>query len=226
MKNKKFAIILSGCGGIDGSEIHEAVCLMIAIKLANCDYMCFALNENQKYVFKANKMEQCNEARNMLIEASRLNHGKVYDLNKLNIDKFDALILPGGYGMATSYSNFIICENNTCRKNINYNVKKEISNIINEFHKKQKPIFAGCIAPNLVNRCFSGITLATDENFFNKEILEKMGNKFKICKAGDVCVDKKNKIVSVSFYMTPKVEIDTIFEESVKAVKEIIKLCK
>ena len=29
---KRIAIILSGCGGMDGSETHEAISLMIAIK--------------------------------------------------------------------------------------------------------------------------------------------------------------------------------------------------
>lgn len=40
----KFAVILSGCGVFDGSEIHEAVCTMLSIEQAGCSYQCFAPN--------------------------------------------------------------------------------------------------------------------------------------------------------------------------------------
>ena len=63
----KFAMILSGCGGMDGTETHEAISLMIAIKQAGCNYKCFAINENQKYVINTTGMSQSNEKRNILI---------------------------------------------------------------------------------------------------------------------------------------------------------------
>ena len=45
MSNKpKIAIILSGCGVFDGSEIHEAVCTMLAVEQSGCAYQCFAPN--------------------------------------------------------------------------------------------------------------------------------------------------------------------------------------
>lgn len=37
----KFAIVLSGCGVFDGSEIHEAVCTMLAVDQSGCTYQCF-----------------------------------------------------------------------------------------------------------------------------------------------------------------------------------------
>jgi enhancing lycopene biosynthesis protein 2 len=47
---KKFAIIFSGCGVFDGTEIHEAVFTMLNIKKAGCDYCCFAPERNQYHV--------------------------------------------------------------------------------------------------------------------------------------------------------------------------------
>ena len=222
---KKFAIILSGCGGTDGSETHEAVSLMIAIKQAKCEYMCFALNEKQKYVIHTIGMSQSKEERNILVEAGRLNHGQVYNLDKLSVKNFDGLVLPGGYGTGTSYSNFIKCNGKNCIKNANYVVRNEIKTIIQEFHSQNKPIFAGCMAPIMVNGSLIGIKIMTDEGFYTKDIIEKHNNMYKVCKAGEICVDTKNKIITAPFYMTPKVEIDTIFKESVKGIKEMIKLC-
>ena len=220
-----FAMILSGCGGMDGTEIHEAVCLQLAIRQVGAKYSCFAINKNQKYVIHSYGMEQSSEKRNMLLEAGRLNHGNIHDLTKLNVKHFNALILPGGYGTGTSLSNFIECDGKTCKKNVNYKVVDEIKNVIQEFHNQNKPIFAGCMAPVLVNGSLTGIKIMTDEGMYTKEIIEKHNNEYQICKANDVCVDEKNKIVSVPFYMSQKVEIETIYNESVKAVNEIIKMC-
>ena len=46
-KMKKFAVILSGCGHKDGSEIHEATTLLLSIDQHQCEYQCFAPNRPQ-----------------------------------------------------------------------------------------------------------------------------------------------------------------------------------
>ena len=48
--SKKFAVILSGCGFKDGSEIHEATMSLLAIKKSGCDYQCFAPDIKQHHV--------------------------------------------------------------------------------------------------------------------------------------------------------------------------------
>lgn len=40
--SKKVAIILTGCGVYDGSEIHESTMLMLALSQHSIDYDCFA----------------------------------------------------------------------------------------------------------------------------------------------------------------------------------------
>lgn len=225
---KRFAIILSGCGGMDGSEAHEAISLMIAIKNESADYECFAINENQKYVINGNAKlgikNTANEKRNMLFEAGRLNHGMVDNLNNLDVDNFDGLVFPGGYGTGTSFSNFIICNGNQCNRNFDYNVRDEIKNIIRAFHKKNKPIFAGCLAHILINGSLQGVTIMMDEGKYTAEAVEKNGNFYEIKRAGEICIDKKNKIITAPFYMTPKVAINVIFNESIKAIKALIKM--
>ena len=223
---KRFAMILSGCGGLDGTEIHEATSLMLAIKQEKIDYMCFAIDENQKYTIHSNKPTQQNEERNMLTEAGRLNHGKVYNIKKLNVKQFDALIFPGGYGTATSLSNFITCDNNNCIKNLNYSVRDEIKDIIRNFHEQGKPIFAGCMAPVLINGSLTGITIMTNDTLYTKEIIEKNGNHYEIKVAEEICIDSDNKIVTAPYYMAQNADIRTIYVESVKGIKEIIKMCK
>ena len=37
-KKLHFAVVLSGCGRADGSEIHEAVCALLCIENMGCIY--------------------------------------------------------------------------------------------------------------------------------------------------------------------------------------------
>jgi enhancing lycopene biosynthesis protein 2 len=49
--NKKIALILSGCGQRDGSEIQETVLSLLALNQANMDVDAFAPNISQEQVF-------------------------------------------------------------------------------------------------------------------------------------------------------------------------------
>ena len=47
---KKIAVILSGCGVFDGSEIHEAVLALHAIEKQGASWHCFAPDIDQLHV--------------------------------------------------------------------------------------------------------------------------------------------------------------------------------
>ena len=47
---KNVAVILSGCGVYDGSEVHEAVLTLLAIEQQGAKYNCFAPNITQHHV--------------------------------------------------------------------------------------------------------------------------------------------------------------------------------
>ena len=47
---KKFAVVLCGCGPMDGSEIHESVMTLLAIDRNECQYTIFAPDADQYHV--------------------------------------------------------------------------------------------------------------------------------------------------------------------------------
>jgi enhancing lycopene biosynthesis protein 2 len=49
-KQLNFAVLLSGCGVYDGSEITESVAILMSISRHNAKYQCFSLNEDQHHV--------------------------------------------------------------------------------------------------------------------------------------------------------------------------------
>ena len=81
----RFAVVLSGCGVFDGSEIHEAVLTMLAIDEAGGEYRCFAPNTWQAktvdhFTGQATALAGDDDNRNVLAESARIARGDVKDL--------------------------------------------------------------------------------------------------------------------------------------------------
>ena len=95
---KKIAVILSGCGYLDGAEITEAVSILVSIGQHGADYKCFAPNKD---VVETNHLTQkpTGHNRNVLQEAARIARGDIHPLEDLKTQDFNALAFPGGSGM-------------------------------------------------------------------------------------------------------------------------------
>ncbi len=76
----KIAVLLSGCGVMDGSEIHEAVLTLLALDKEGIEYICSAPNKDQNQVINHITNQSQNEKRNMLIESARIARGKIKDI--------------------------------------------------------------------------------------------------------------------------------------------------
>ena len=50
MSGKKGGVVLAGCGFLDGAEIHEACCTLLALDRAGADILCMAPNVSQMHV--------------------------------------------------------------------------------------------------------------------------------------------------------------------------------
>ena len=89
METPRFAVVLSGCGVFDGSEIHEAVCALLAIDEAGCAYQCFAPNTWQAktvdhFTGEASAIAGDADNRNVLAESARIARGNILDLSEFN----------------------------------------------------------------------------------------------------------------------------------------------
>jgi enhancing lycopene biosynthesis protein 2 len=67
----KVAVCLSGCGFLDGTEIHEAVCTLLALDQAGAEVVCCAPDVDQLDVVDHARQENVSaERRNVLAERS------------------------------------------------------------------------------------------------------------------------------------------------------------
>jgi len=138
---KKTGVILSGCGFLDGSEIHEAVLTLLALDRAGIEAVALAPNILQHHVLNHRTGEVAQgEMRNVLDESARIARGAVTDLALFDTLNLDALILPGGYGAAKNLSDYAF-------KGAECNVNTDVTRAIHSFHQAGKPIGFICIAP-------------------------------------------------------------------------------
>src|SRR5690349_20621418 len=106
--SKKVAVILYGCGVYDGAELHESVITLLRLDQRGALVQCFAPDIAQLHVINHLTGEEMPESRNVLVESARIARGNIKDIRDANVDEFDALIVPGGFGSAKNLSNFAI----------------------------------------------------------------------------------------------------------------------
>ena len=193
---KKFAVILSGCGQLDGSEIHEAVMTLLAIDRNQCTYSIFAPNEEQYHVINHLTREVTEEKRNILVEAARIARGEIRDVKEYHAEDFDGLILPGGYGAAKNLFTYAI-------EGVNAKVNPDIEKAIKATYLLKKPIGALCIAPVLLSKVLEDITITIGSDAETIDNVKKMGAHHINTLVTEVISDKQNMIFSTPCYMLP-----------------------
>lgn len=214
---KKFAVVLSGNGVYDGSEIHEAVMTLYAIDKNNSEYQVFAPDMEQHHVINHLNGEETGEKRNVLVESARIARGNIKPLSDFVAGEFDALIFPGGFGAAKNLSTFAF-EGADCT------VHPEVEKAIRDAHQAGKTIGALCIAPVLLAKVLGNIVLTIGQDPGTHQALEDMGARSVKTNAREIAVDNENKIVTNPCYMLDS-SIEDIAEGAnnvVKAMLEII----
>jgi enhancing lycopene biosynthesis protein 2 len=215
---KKIAVILSGCGHLDGAEIRESILTILSLDKRDVSFKAYAPNVEQSSVVDHSAGKEMQEKRNALTEAARIMRGDIKPLEELDANKFDGLIIPGGYGVAENLTKLAYGKVDA---NINQHFKKAVLN----FYEQKKPILGICIAPAAIALCLKDevrvkITLGAKNEMFSflnaeEEVIEN---------ADSYCYDDKNKILSTPAYMLDS-RISNIAMGIDKAVSKVIELC-
>lgn len=197
---KPVAVVMSGCGFLDGSEIHEATSVLIHLDLAGKRYVCFAPDSAQAGVVNHATGEATNETRGMLAESARIARGQITPLQELKATAFSAVIFPGGFGAAKNLCNFAV-HGSQCK------VLPEVARVIKEFHAAGKPMGFCCIAPVLAARVLGtasggpGVTVTLGEAGDASREIEKLGAKHEAKAVEEVCIDRERRVVTTPAYM-------------------------
>ena len=216
MENPRFAVVLSGSGVFDGAEIHEATFTMYSIIKNGGSYEIFAPNIEQHHVINHITGEEMNEKRNVLIESARIARGDIRDLNEFNADDFDAIIFPGGFGVAKNLSDFAF-------KGPELTVLPAIEKSIKDMVKANKPIGALCISPVVIAKVLKDVELTIGQDEGTAQAINALGATHKTTEHGEVIIDEKYKVATTPCYMLDANIVD-IHNGAVNIVNAMIEL--
>jgi enhancing lycopene biosynthesis protein 2 len=213
---KKFAVILAGCGNRDGAEIHESVMTLYAIAKAGSDYEVFAPDVNQHHVINHYTGQPTNETRNVLVESARIARGKIRPLSEFNAPDFDILMFAGGFGVAKNLCTYAF-------DGANCSVNSEVEKAVIDMHSAGKPIGALCISPVILAKVLPDTTITMGQDPSAIENIKTMGASHKPTSAGEVVIDKKNKVVTSPCYMLDSSVVD-IADGAINTVNALLAL--
>ncbi len=215
-KPGKFAVVLSGCGVYDGSEIHEAVLTLYAISINGGEYDIFAPDIPQHHVINHLTGKEMQETRSVFIESARIARGKITRLIEFRASEYDALIFPGGFGAAKNLSTWAYDGPDAY-------ILPEVEKCILDMVKAGKPVGALCISPVLLAKVLNGVEITIGDDKETIDGIGKLGAKHIETTHGQTVVDKKYKVVTTPCYMLDAT-IAQIGKGAENVVKEIMKM--
>ena len=209
---KKVAVILGGCGSCDGSEINETVMALLALDQHGIQYQCFAPDRDQYEVINSLTGTVMMERRNMMVEAARIARGEVKPLRSLDASDFDALVIPGGAGIAKNLFTYFI-------NGVEMTVLPEVEKAIRDIHAQGKPIGAMCIAPVVVAKVLGNVSVTLgDDNCTPAKDIKTFGASHIATEQGGLAVDMENKIFTTPCFML-KSTLKDIYEGAYKMIE-------
>jgi len=217
----KAAIVLSGCGVKDGTEIHEAVLTMLHLDRIGAEIVCAAPDENAQVVNHISGQECGAERRNMLCESARIARGDIISLDQLKTSDIDALIFPGGFGTAKNLCTFA-GDGQQC------SVRSDVEQLVLAMLQAEKPMGALCIAPVLLARILGSRDMPVELTIGNDQsvaaAIAAMGARHVDCPVDRAVTDKQYRVVTSPAYMLAK-GIHDVYKSTGALVDAVRKLC-
>jgi enhancing lycopene biosynthesis protein 2 len=194
---KRVGVVLSGCGFLDGAEIQEAVCTLLSLDRRGAKLVAMAPAMEQMHVVDHVKSAPAEgERRRVLEEAARIVRGHITELSQVSANDLDALIFPGGYGVAKNLCSFAV-DGQKMR------VVPAVERLARDIRAAGKPAGYICIAPVIAARLFGSehpkLTIGNDRE--TAAAMESWGASHVDCKTDEVVVDERLKLVSTPAYM-------------------------
>jgi enhancing lycopene biosynthesis protein 2 len=226
---KKVAVILSGCGVYDGSEIQEVVFTLLEIAAEGAKYQCFAPDINQHHVINHLTGEEMKETRNIKIEAARIARGEVKSLSEFDFKDFNALVIPGGFGAAKNLTKWAF-------NGPEGEILQEVKSAIIQMVKAGKPVVGLCMGPTVIAKALEGeglkakLTVGSTKAKSPYDIsaisegMEKTGAISQMREIDEIMMDKDLKIITAPCYMMEGniVDVHKNVKQAIKTLFDLI----
>ena len=216
------AVVLSGCGVYDGSEIHESVSVLIHLSRLGATAQCFAPDKPQMHVVNhLTGKASPSESRNVLVESARIARGHIHSLSSLHARDFDCVIFPGGFGAAKNLCDFAV-------KGGAMSVDPEVERVVREFHAAGKPVGMCCIAPVIGAKVLGttgggpGASVTIGDDPQTAAAIESWGSKNIVKPVTAAQADDRNRLVTAAAYMYGDAPVHEVFEGIGRMVEGVL----
>ena len=215
----RVGVVLCGCGALDATDVHEAVCCFLALSKAGAETVAFAPAGPQYRVADHRTGQEVSQSREMLAESARL-WLKVKPLGDADPGSLDTVLIPGGFGPARSLADLGFVGSKM-------KLHPELSRILNALADQGKPLAAICVASGLLaglmrDRGVTGarIAIAGKEHFV--KAVREMGQEPIDAGPTGVVVDEVNRLVTGHGYMLAR-KLETLYAGVENVVQELMR---
>jgi enhancing lycopene biosynthesis protein 2 len=222
---KRVAVVLSGCGAGDGSDVREAMLVLLALERTGTRVLWAAPDVEQTRVVDHRTGELIAGAppRRTLLEAARIGGAGVVDLASVNVEDVDAVIFPGGRGVGTVLSNFDekggVCD-----------VHPDVVRLLKGHLATHRPMGFIGLASILAARVLGPVagvhvTLGLRHGAAHKHAAV-MGADIRPCPPADIFVDKKNRVISTPSDLVEEIRPGELAAAIEKLVRTLVHLTR
>jgi enhancing lycopene biosynthesis protein 2 len=157
--------------------------------------------------------------RRVLSEAARIARGKIHDIASVRDNDLDALVFPGGHGVANVLSNY-------SEKGVVCDVHPEVARLLKAMLTRHRPMGFICLAPILAARVLGPaagvrITLGSKACPESKHAAV-MGADVRPCPDREILVDEKNRVVSTPAYMHEDARLSDVGFAIERLVRQVL----
>ena len=177
----KIGVLLSGCGVYDGTEVSEAVLVLLALEKAGAHPVCVAPDVNQLHTVNHLTGEEAEgERRSSLMEAARIGRGKVASLSGFWGGDLQGLVIPGGYGAAKNLVGGFM------QRGIAREVIPEVRSLLDDLASRHRPLAAVSLGRSVLSAYFG----------------EDLGQEDLRTPASEVVIDEKRRTLFTPGFLT------------------------
>jgi enhancing lycopene biosynthesis protein 2 len=222
---KRVGVVLSGCGSEDGTEVREAVLTLLSLERGGAEPVCLAPKLTQTKIFDhlTGQLDPEAASRRVGAESARIARGQLQDIATVRDNELDALIFPGGYGVAQILSNYadkgVVCE-----------VNPDVDRLLRAMLARRRPMGFICLAPILAARVLgpaAGVRITLGPRACEAaKHAAVMGADVRPCPVREIVVDQKAGVVSTPAYMCDDASLMDVAVGIDKAVRMVLSLAK
>ncbi|OHV10493.1 hypothetical protein [Kushneria phosphatilytica] len=186
---KPIAVVLAGCGRVDGSDPVDTLLALWRLDQRGIAWHGFAPEIDQQ---NANSFrdDDGHEQTTLLTESKRLVSRDVAPLGALDPKAHAGILIPGGGGISRQLSTY-------AREGIGMSVQEELALCLHSFFSDYRPIALMGMASLLIPRLFEqAIPVTVGHDAELSGAISAMGGLHKSCSVDEIVVDPVHRVLS------------------------------